>query len=654
MGDIIARYKRSAGFDVLYTTNFDSFGLPNELEAKKRDVPPQEYTSECISLIKQDLKRLGISYDWHRVNTTSDPAYYKWTQWLFLELYSAGLVYKKKTHVNWCNSCNTVLAHMESRGGQCDRCDSIVEQKKVSQWFIALSRYSEELYLSIDSLKGWSSRAKNLVKGFIGKTSGLLVPFYIIGDNQYIEVFIPDGQNINNVTFVGSILNFNKSEIILKKYNINRESIQHRLQTDTSTFRKRNNTHHQSRTGIDSGIKLLHPSLKIPITLLFVNYLSDQEGPLVIAGIPENNKKDKLLATELSLPLSNDVCKSHVRVNIKSKEKDYFHVRDWMVSRQKKWGSPLPIIECAWCGDVPASKHDLPIQLKPEDNNKNLNVNCPKCKRTGRYSNDTLDCYLDDVWCFLSSELSTKKHFSLENAGKDSWFPADQYHAGYDIYMYLHLYRFIASFLYKQGYLTTPEPIRIHYGHDMVLQGKTKMSKHYHNTLNVCSLIEEWGADITRIAVMLSANPNKPIRWDDAFLHRAKKQLHKVLEIASLVSERTIRNEIKTDKLPSSEKALLERSFNNIAKTITKHIEAYLPSSCIQHLEKCIRELHTIIKKIEISNLNSDDYQFLKTYILRLLILYAPFAPHATEEAWDKIGGEKLVAQASWPNDKTN
>ena len=649
LGDIIARYKRLNNYNVLYTTNFDSFGLPNQLEAEKKSIEPEQYTQECIALIKNDLKRLGISYDWSRVNSTSDPKYYKWTQWLFLELYSAGLVYRKESNINWCETCDSVLANMEVVDGKCNRCNGMVKNKSMPQWFIALSKYSSELYNSIDDLNGWSDRAKNLTKGFIGKTTGSLVSFSIQGKNEFLDVFLSEKDELSNVTFVSAAVDAPELHNLTdKQFN---SALAQQLVSSPVSKRRRNKQTIENREGLDSGLKLINPASGLSIPLFYVNYLSNEVGPSIKAGVPASNQQDKVFSEKYKI---SEIIKYPCDLNtnpISKKNKSYYHVHDWVVSRQKKWGTPIPMLECPTCGFVPVKKENLPVINRPLAEYKETeSEKCPVCNENVRAVADTLDCYIDDIWCFYSSELNTKDDFSLDKAYDLNWFPANHYHAGYDIYMYLHLYRFITRFLNKHSYVKSEEPISIYFGHDMVLQDGKKMSKHHNNSQSIRLLLNEHGADTLRIAMILIANPEKPVRWTEDSLKRAKKQITKMFDIASLLlNMKIIDNESDENNLGAPIKKRLNMANIKLKKEVTKYIESYRPGSAVQSLEKHSKELYKIISSLPVNYISNEDYAYIKNQLLSLCILYSPFAPHMSEEIWHKLGGHNRIYQARWP-----
>ena len=647
LGDIQARYQRLKGANVLYTTNFDSFGLPNQIEAEKRSKSPQQHTHTCIELIKNDLQRLGISYDWGRVNSTSTPQYYHWTQWLFLELYSAGLIYRKKSDVNWCENCQSVLANLEVEAGCCHRCQSDVEQKNMPQWFIALSQYSPELNDSLEQLTGWSKRAKKWVKGFIGKTPGSIIKFSTADKKAALNVFVPEGYSVADVMFVAACADSPEIMALQKMLSIDSMAVEG---ADLTSATKRRRKHgNDDRAGIDSGIKLIHPVSGVLVPLYFVNYLSAETGPPIKAGVPLVNKVDAVFAEKNSIPVFpvSERELNHIE-HVVSEKKDYYHVHDWMVSRQKSWGTPLPMLECDRCGFVPVQKKDLPLKNiydQPESGSIQ-EFNCPECNQKATPVADTLDCYIDDVWCFLSAELSTDKTFSLENASHLKWFPADHYHAGFDIYMYLHLYRFIGHFLYKQGYTKTPEPIVNYFGHDMVLQDGKKMSKRHRNSQSIRSLLDEYGADIIRVAMVLAANPDRPVRWSEEGLIRSEKIVFKLHELASLILK-PVEHDIDTSDLDEAIKKKLENSQLKLKKEMARFIESYRPGSALQALEKQIKEVSRIFNLLEMKCLSIEDAEYLKQYLRDLCIVYSPFAPHVAEEVWRLLGGDGLLSQHS-------
>jgi leucyl-tRNA synthetase len=542
LGDVTARYQRLLGKSVLYCTEFDSFGLPNEMAAVTSGADSGAFTARCIDLMTEQLKVLGISYDWERVPTTSHPAYYRWTQWLFLKLFRLGLVDRRETDLNWCDHCQTTLARIQCEGGCCWRCKQPTTTRRMRQWFIKLSAHSHHLREGLEDLDGWSAPAKQLLGSFIGR------------------------------------------------------------------------------------------------------------------GLPKT-------------------------------ETGGYRVHDWLVSRQRCWGTPIPMVHCSRCEAVPVPEEDLPVLL-PEGIDWSLgpkalaardefvNVPCPECGLAARRETDTLDCYFDDIWCFLGC-LVPLDRFSFSRQDLEGWMPVDRFHSGLDTFFYLHLHRFLGAVLQEQGILEHREPLRSYLGHEMVLFGGRKMSKHLGNAVSPKAALRKHGADALRVGILWAASPQRRLVWDRevparavAFLEDAWRLYRRCAEAVVKAAEESpgapgetgegnmLREGIsRPDGVSCGEGAsraarALGAAADATIERVGTYIDEYRPNAAIQELFLLLRRIERFaIPRIESRRLSDADGRELHRVLLDHIVALSPFAPHLAEEIWRHLGQESFVCLASWPSE---
>jgi leucyl-tRNA synthetase len=507
-----ARYQRLLGKSVLYCTEWDSFGLPNELAALEQGVSPRDYTRACIKRIKSQLSRLGISYDWNRVPDTSDPAYYRWTQWLFLKLLKLGLVERCETDLPWCPQCQTTLARMQVVEEACWRCGTTVELRCTRQWSVALSRFSDRLLRTLGDLEGWSPRAKNLLRGFIAGE---------LGDSSY--------------------------------------------------------------------------------------------------------------------------------------------VRDWVVSRQRSWGTPIPLVDCDRCGTVPVTEACLPVIL-PDDLDWSLGpralascatfveTTCPACGRVARRETDTLDCYFDDIWCFLAAAGPLGPDFSF-GAETFAWMPVDRFHSGYDTFFYLHLHRFLGLLLAEQGILADAEPIGSYVGHDMVLAEGRKMSTHLGNAVSIGPFLNRPGADALRVAMLWAANPNRPVHFTDAALERAMRFLAELYTLYAACAGKVDSEDASRASDASTRTARnVRRQADAGVGRVGHFIEEYRPRAAVDELAGVVKLTRDYaLHRVESGRLSAPDRVILAGLLRDVATAVSPFAPHLAEECWLVLGGQPFISLGRWP-----
>lgn len=670
LGDVIARHKRQQGFSVLYATNFDAFGLPNELAAEREGCGAGCLTESHIGQMTQTLRSLGVSYDWAQVKQTNDPTYYKWTQWLFLQLFKAGFVYRAEALLPWCPSCNTALALMQVENGLCWRCETRVVAKTLPQWFIKTSIASEELLDTIESLTEWSPRARHLLASYNAKRSGTLVPVNIIGADQIYgatNVFLPDGESITAANFVGVAADgpvltqlleavHRESEITLKQTI---EAIARTVVLGKHTRRSRQQPDSMIDADlIDTGIRVMCKGAVKELPVFAVGWLSHraENYPRFFSSLPR--------ATESGLrePIPENVPKQMSHAGIghgkQCNDKPSFHIRDWAVSRNRRWGTPIPILHCDRCGVVPIPEEDLPLllddyHLKATDGeNASSFGTCPKCQCPARRDADTLDCYFDDSWCFVSGAASNLNKNPFLDKNVAAWLPADEYHAGFDIHTYLHVYRFMGWFLHKQGWLKSPELINKHRGHDLILQNGSKMSKRHMNAITASQLLEQYGSDTIRVAVLMAANPEKPIQWQDGLIYPAEQLIalffRVVSEIAALDSGKKTAINGK-NILSNQQRKRLHASSEKDLERVSLYVDDYKPRSAIGIIRSGLQRLDVVLRlRNECGLFGHADMACLKSCALKFTKAFSLFAPFHSEEAWELLNGEGFASTAIW------
>lgn len=634
LGDVMARYQRMRGRNVLYCFEFDAFGLPNELAAEARGEPPQQLTRRNIEMMREQMTRLGLSYDWRHVHNTCDPRYYRWTQWLFLRLLERGLAYRAATALNWCPSCETTLAHMQVEDGRCWRCEAEVKQRMFEQWFIRLSDYSSVLFDTINRAEGYGQRIRHVLKGFMAPVFGVELDFPVIGQpGKVLTAFAPEGTDPARATCLVAAADHREVLALLP--------------SETATFaaRKPERLRRDSGVGVDdeesveTGLAVRHPwtGVTLPVRL------SRKVTGGFATGIELGGVKSSCGG---SGPLGGH----------KGRRVTHFRMQDWLVSRQLAWGTPIPIVHCGACGIVPVPDDALPVRLPEGLPPKPVgglaawpdyaDTDCPQCGGAARRDTDTLDCYFDVIWCFLACATQLDDNFAFRPEDFAQWMPVDWFHNGIDSFFYVHLYRFLGHVLNDMGILSLPEPITCYVGHDAVLMGGHKMSKHHGNVVSPDEVLEREGADVLRLQVLGAASPLSSFEWSDDGLTKARRLRAAIWRLAGDRAE-IVRAGLADGDAPKVAK--LERAVAGAARRVTNFLEQYRYSDCIAEIERLSRLIASYGDKL---NQRPDDARLRRGYadaVWHLVLLTAPFAPHLAEELWQRIGGAGLVAVAPWP-----
>ena len=672
--DIVCRKKRLEGYNVLYPMGWDAFGLPTENFAIKNHVHPAEVTKKNIANFKRQLKSLGFSFDWSREINTTDPEYYKWTQWIFLQLYKKGLAYKKKMSVNWCTSCKCVLANEEVVNGHCERCGSEVIHKEKSQWMLKITDYAEKLLEGLDEVD-FIDRVKTQQRNWIGRSYGTQVKFSTnIGDT--FEVFTTRADTLFGVTYMV----MSPEHPLINKWadkitNMDEVTAYKQEAAKKSDFERTELA--KDKTGVKiSGVTAINPVNGKEVPIFIADYVLISYGTGAIMAVPAHDTRDWEFAKKFGLPIievvagGEDVqkapyteCATGKLVNSGfldgmsvedakkaiqewlternlGERKTNYKLRDWVFSRQRYWGEPIPIVHCDKCGYVPVPESELPLVLpnvdsyEPTDNGESplakmtdwVNTTCPHCGGPAQRETDTMPQWAGSSWYFLRyCDPHNDKALASPEALK-YWTPVDWYNGGME-HTTLHLLysRFWHKFLYDIGVVPSPEPYAKRTSHGMILgENGEKMSKSRGNVVNPDEIVRDYGADTMRVYEMFIGDFEKAAPWSQSSIKGSKRFLDKVWALSDKLTE------------GDSYRAELESAFHRTIKKVTEDIEGLKMNTAIAALMSLLNDIQGS------GSINRAEF---KTY----LILLNPFAPHMTEELWQQAGFEGMLNEAEWP-----
>ncbi len=672
--DIVCRKKRLEGYNVLYPMGWDAFGLPTENFAIKNHIHPAEVTKKNIANFKRQLKSLGFSFDWSREINTTDPSYYKWTQWIFLQLYKKGLAYKKKMSVNWCTSCKCVLANEEVVNGHCERCGSEVIHKEKSQWMLKITDYAEKLLEGLDDVD-FIERVKTQQRNWIGRSYGTQVKFSTnIGDT--FEVFTTRADTLFGVTYMV----MSPEHPLIQKWadkitNMDEVSAYKQEAAKKSDFERTELA--KDKTGVKiNGVTAINPVNGKEIPIFIADYVLISYGTGAIMAVPAHDTRDWEFAKKFNLPIievvagGEDVqkapyteCAAGKLVNsgfldgmsveeakkaiqnwLKERNlgelKTNYKLRDWVFSRQRYWGEPIPIVHCEKCGYVPLPESELPLVLpnvdsyEPTDNGESplakmtdwVNTTCPHCGGPAKRETDTMPQWAGSSWYFLRyCDPHNDKELASPEALK-YWTPVDWYNGGME-HTTLHLLysRFWHKFLYDIGAVPTPEPYAKRTSHGMILgENGEKMSKSRGNVVNPDEIVRDYGADTMRLYEMFIGDFEKAAPWSQSSIKGSKRFLDKIWALSDKLTD-------GDDYRPE-----LESAFHRTIKKVTEDIEGLKMNTAIAALMSLLNDIQSQ------GGINRAEF---KTY----LILLNPFAPHITEELWQQAGFKGMLNEAEWP-----
>jgi len=688
IGDVISRFQRMLGKNVLQPMGWDAFGLPAENAAIKHNVPPAKWTYENIMYMRAQLKKLGLAYDWSRELATCTPDYYHWEQWLFIKLYEKGLVYKKTSPVNWCPHDLTVLANEQVIDGCCWRCDTPVERKEIPQWFMKITNYAEELLAEIDNLEDWPEQVRTMQRNWIGRSEGVEIKFALEGSDEIVTVYTTRPDTLMGVSYLAvapehplclSIANSNEALMAFVKECEQAGTAEAVVET-------------LEKKGFPLGLNAIHPVTGETVPIYSANFVLMGYGEGAVMAVPGHDQRDWEFAHKYELPIKQviapadnsdiDLTKSAFTekgVLINSAEFDSlssadafdaiakylenknagkkrvnFRLRDWGVSRQRYWGAPIPIINCEDCGTVPVNESDLPVAL-PEDIEFDgvgspikkmpsfYQASCPKCGKKAERETDTFDTFMESSWYF-ARYASYNSHTSMLDQRANYWLPVDQYVGGIE-HAILHLLyaRFFNKLMRDVGLINTDEPFKKLLTQGMVLKDGTKMSKSKGNTVDPEHLIKEYGADTARLFMMFASPPDQSLEWSEAGVDGAFRFLKKLWRLVQDYQSNATDQELDKSKLSNQQKDMRRLVHLTIKKVSDDFNRRYTFNTAIA----AVMEMLNSVSKFDDE---SEQGQVVKREALEsAVVLLSPIVPHITHSLWIVLGNKNPVIDVPWP-----
>ncbi len=688
IGDVISRYQRMLGKNVLQPMGWDAFGLPAENAAMQHGVHPADWTYENIDYMRDQLKRLGFGYDWNRELATCDPEYYKWEQWFFLKLLAKGLVYKKTAPVNWCPHDMTVLANEQVIDGCCWRCDTKVERKEIAQWFLKITAYADELLESLETLDGWPEQVKTMQANWIGRSEGVEMDFPVPGMAQPLRIYTTRPDTLMGVTYLAVAA---EHPLALKAAENNADIcafIDECKTMETSEAAMET----MEKRGIDSGIKALHPISGEQVPVWIANFVLMGYGTGAVMAVPAHDQRDFEFAKKYGIAIKqvifakdgeNDECTEQAFTakgvlrnsgefdNLTSEqaflaisealENDHkglrkinFRLRDWGVSRQRYWGAPIPVIYCDDCGTVPVPEQDLPVTLPRDvvlDGSQSPLVahptfsktTCPTCGKAARRETDTFDTFMESSWYF--ARFASSKADSMLDESAKYWLPVDHYIGGIE-HAILHLLyaRFYTKLMRDEGLLVCDEPFKKLLTQGMVLKDGSKMSKSKGNTVDPQGLIELYGADTVRLFIMFAAPPEQSLEWSDSGVEGAFRFLKRLWKQAYLHSEAGGSTQAVDKSSLTEEQQTVRRQVHQTIQKVSHDIGV---RTIFNTAIAANMELVNILSKFTD---DSDNGKAIRQEALEAIVLMlAPIVPHICHQLWKDLGHEQAIVSESWP-----
>ncbi len=698
IGDVIARYKRMMGFNVLHPMGWDAFGMPAENAAIQHGVHPAVWTRDNIAYMKKQLKRLGFGYDWDRELATCDVEYYGWEQWIFLKMYEKGLVYRKSAPVNYCEECQTVLANEQVEEGKCWRCGHEVKQSELTQWFFAITQYADELYEYTESLAGWPDRVLTMQKNWIGKSLGVEVEFPLEkGDRLTIFTTRPD--TLYGVTFMVLAPEHPLAGVLARGTSQEKAvaAFVEKVRGQDRSFRAELSL---EKEGVSTGAYAVNPLNDSKVPIFVGNFVLMEYGTGAIMAVPAHDQRDFEFAREFSLPIRVTITPEGHTLDPASMEGAYvgdgtmvnsgpfngmdnrdaipaiidyleergfgkrtvnFRLKDWGISRQRYWGTPIPMIYCDGCGVVPVPYADLPVVLPLDakvemvgrsplaDNPAFYRVACPRCGKAARRETDTMDTFVESSWYFLKFASPLSGQAPLDRTRVDYWLPVDQYIGGVE-HAVLHLLysRFFNRVLNEMGFVGSREPFENLLTQGMVIKDGSKMSKSKGNVVDPDYLVDRFGADTARLFCLFAAPPEKDLDWSDKGVEGCFRFLQRLwrLVMERVDDLRRVEPAIVLDT-PDKEVGRLLHLTHKTIKKVTEDLKRFHLNTAIAAAMELVNGIN---KFLEYERKDGEALRALRGSIDFLILLVSPFCPHVTQELWEALGHEDLLVDCTWPS----
>ncbi len=687
IGDSLARFKKMEGYEVLAPMGWDAFGLPAENAAIARDIHPAEWTRGNIARMKAQFYHWGVVYDWTREVTSCEPEYYRWTQWLFLELHRAGLAYRKAASVNWCPQDRTVLANEQVVDGRCERCGTTIEERHLDQWFFRITAFADALLDDLDTLPDWPERVITMQKNWIDKSVGLEIDFEIEGERRSIRCYTTRPDTIFGATFVvlspnhpevEKLIAGTKSEAAVRdamaRWNAERLSGKARVEP--------------SKDGVALEARAINPMTREAVPIYVAPYVLMEYGTGAIMAVPAHDSRDFEFATRYRLPIREVIRPDHgsstlpaaayagdgLLVNSRDfdglapraafdriadelerakrgKRRTHFRLRDWLISRQRYWGAPIPMIHCPACGVVPVPDDQLPVRLpddidfRPRGDGKSplatsdafRKVPCPQCGGDAERDTDTMDTFVDSSWYFLRYLSPRDDGAAFRKELCDAWLPVDQYIGGVE-HAILHLLyaRFIVKFLHSRGHVSFAEPFARLFTQGMVCKGGIKMSKSKGNVVPPDTIITPMGADTMRLYILFCGPPERDTEWNDESVEGSYRFLNRVWRFYEAHTDalaRPFAESIDYAGLTDPERALFRKTHQTIRRVIDDINDHFHFNTAISGLMELSNAMDDFLARG--GSANASTFRFAFDTLVRLL---APMTPHICEELWERTG----------------
>ncbi|PHS32438.1 MAG: leucine--tRNA ligase [Methylophaga sp.] len=690
IGDVISRYQRMQGKNVLQPMGWDAFGLPAENAAIKNKVPPAQWTYQNIDYMRDQLKRLGLGYDWERELATCTPQYYRWEQWLFTRLFKKGLVYKKTAAVNWCPVDNTVLANEQVIDGCCWRCDTQVEKREIPQWFMKITDYAEQLLNDLDQLDGWPEQVKTMQANWIGRSEGVKIQFGLTDSNETLDVYTTRPDTLMGVSYLAVAA---EHPLALKAAESNSE-----LNAFIDECRKMETSEEAMETaekkGVDTGLMAIHPVTGGIIPVWAANFVLMGYGTGAVMSVPAHDQRDYEFAQKYSLAINQvieptgkaecdlsqsaftakgrlinsqqfdglssaesfDAIADFLVKQDKGEKQVNYRLRDWGISRQRYWGTPIPIINCPDCGAVAVPEADLPVQL-PEDvivdgsgspiksMPEFYECACPECGADAIRETDTFDTFFESSWYYARFTCPDNEEAMLDERA-DHWLSVDQYIGGIE-HAVLHLLyaRFFHKLMRDEGLVSGDEPFKNLLTQGMVLKDGVKMSKSKGNTVDPQALIDQYGADTARLFTMFAAPPEQSLEWSDKavegshrFLNRLWRAVQEHIEQGGVGVAA-----LDVDSLSDELKDLRRHTYQTLTKVSDDIGRRHTFNTAIA----AVMELLNAVGKVKVSS--DQGRSVIQEALETIVLMLSPITPHISHELWKILGHDEAVVNVAWP-----
>ncbi|MDI6848405.1 MAG: leucine--tRNA ligase [Candidatus Saccharicenans sp.] len=698
IGDVLARFKKMKGYNVLHPIGWDALGMPAENAAIKHGIHPRKWTLDNVDYMRSQLKKMGFSYCWSREVNTCLPEYYRWNQWIFLKMFEQGLAYRRMSWVNWCPQCRTVLANEQVIAGSCWRCDSQVTQKKMEQWFLKITAYADELLSGHEQLSRWPEHVLQMQKNWIGRSTGALVNFPVPSLNRSIEVFTTRIDTIYGATFlVLSPEHPLAAELVAG--HPDSKAIKDWMARTIAGSRLRREERDEEKVGYDTGVRALNPFSREEVPIFLANYVLMDYGTGAIMAVPAHDQRDYEFAVKYNLPIRTVIAPASPEVRPEegkafesygvlvnsgpfngltseeamgkmaayAGEKGFgqasvtYRLRDWGISRQRYWGTPIPIIYCDRCGIQPVPYEQLPVEIPYEARFTGeegsplekvphfVRTVCPKCGGPARRETDTMDTFVDSSWYFFRycSPHEDKVPFVPEKA--KYWMPVDLYIGGVE-HAILHLIysRFFTKYLRDLGLTEVDEPFPHYLAQGMVTKDGSAMSKSKGNVVDPDDMIKRYGADALRVFILFASPPEKEFAWSEEGLEGCYRFILRIWnmfeENSDLFSGREPEGSDKHDE-PAYQRLLkkLHQTIKKVSEDIEQRFHLNTAISALMELVNLLKKERDALRS------SRKGRELLRQALESLNLMLAPFAPHVAEELWEKTGHRTLAAESPWP-----